>query len=46
MKWNDGLLSDSLEPSKMTVGFAVNKVMVVEPLVKKVAEPPVKQGLL
>lgn len=46
MKWNDGLLSDSLEASKMTIGFAVNKVMVAEPLAKKVAKLLVKQSLL
>jgi hypothetical protein len=46
VKWNDGLLSDSLEALKMTVGFVVNKVMVVEPPTKKVAESLVKQGLL
>jgi hypothetical protein len=42
VKWSDGLLSDSLEASKMTIGFVVNKVMVAEPLAKKVAKSPVK----
>jgi hypothetical protein len=36
VKWNDGLLSDSQEPLKMTVGF-VNK--------DTVAEPPMKKGM-
>jgi hypothetical protein len=34
VKWNDELLSDSLEASKMTVSF-VNKDTVAKPLVKK-----------
>jgi hypothetical protein len=44
-KWNDVLLSDSLKASKMVADLAVNKVLVVEPPVKKVVEPPVKDFL-
>jgi hypothetical protein len=45
MIWNDELFLDSLEAMKMSVGCAVKKVTVVELPVKKVTEPPVKQGL-
>jgi hypothetical protein len=45
VKWNDELFSDSLEAMKMSAGCAIKKVTVVDPLVKKVTEPPVKQGL-
>jgi len=45
MNWNDELFSDSLEAMKMSAGCAVKKVTVAEPLVKKVIEPPVNQGL-
>jgi hypothetical protein len=45
VKWNDELFSDSLEAMKMSAGCAVKKFTVAEPLVKKVTEPPVKQGL-
>jgi hypothetical protein len=46
VKWNDGLLSYSLEASKTTVGFVVNKVTIAKPPAKVVVEPPVNQGLL
>jgi len=45
IKWNDELFSDSLEAMKMSAGCAIKKVMVADLLVKKVTEPPVKQGL-
>lgn len=45
MIWNDELFSDSLEAMKMSAGYAVKKVTVVEPLEKRVTEPPVKQVL-
>jgi len=45
VKWNEELFFDSLEVAKMTVGCSVKKVTAAEPLVKKAAEPPMKQGL-
>lgn len=42
MKWNV-LFFDSLEDVKMTVGYAVKRVMVAELPGKKVAEPPAKK---
>lgn len=45
VKWNDGLLSDSLEASKLSVGLVLNKVMGVVPPAKKKTKLPVKQGL-
>jgi hypothetical protein len=44
VKWNDGLLSDSLEASKLSAGLVLNKIMGAGPPAKK-TEPPVKQGL-
>jgi hypothetical protein len=44
VKWNDGLLSDSLEASKTTDGFVIENTIVELPL-KKVAELPVKDLL-
>jgi hypothetical protein len=46
LKWNDVLLSDSLEASKLVADLAVNKVAVAEPPTKKVAESPVKTDIL
>jgi hypothetical protein len=46
LKWNDVLLSDSLKASKLVVDLAVNKVVVAEPPTKKVADSPVKTGIL
>jgi hypothetical protein len=45
VKWNEQLFFDSLEVGKMIVGCSVRKVTAAEPPVKKVAEPPGKQGL-
>jgi hypothetical protein len=45
VKWNDGLLSDSLEASKLSMGLVLNKVTGAVPLAKKKTKPPVKQGL-
>jgi len=45
VKWNDELFSDSPEAMKMSTGCTVKKVTVAELPVKKVTEPPVKQGL-
>lgn len=45
MKWNEGLLSDSLEASKTAIGFVFKNTVAELPL-KKVVEPPVKKGLL
>ncbi len=45
VKWNEELISDSLEAVKMTVSCSVKKITAAEPPVKKVAEPPGKQGL-
>jgi len=42
VKWNDGLLSDSLEASKLFAGLVLNKVTGTESPVKKKTEPPVK----
>jgi hypothetical protein len=52
VKWNDVLLSESLEAVKMYVGYADKRVTVAEPPVEKVAklpamkktETPVNQG--
>jgi hypothetical protein len=46
VKWNDGLLSDSLEASKLSASLVVNKVLMVEPPAIKVVKSPVKQGML
>jgi len=40
VKWNDRLLSDSLEAVKMSIGDVVKRVSGVEPLAEKVAKPP------
>jgi hypothetical protein len=45
VKWNDGLLSDSLEASKLFAGLVLNKVTGAELPMKKKTEPPVKYGL-
>ncbi len=45
VKWNEGLLSDSLEATKMAFGFVFKNTVAELPL-KKVVEPPVKKGLL
>jgi hypothetical protein len=44
VKWNDGLLLDSLEASKMVASFVIKTTVAELPLMK-VAEPPVKKGL-
>jgi len=46
VKWNDELLSDSLEASKFSASHVVNKVLLAEPPAVKVVKPPVKQGIL
>jgi hypothetical protein len=46
LKWNEVLLSDSLKASKTVADLAVNKVSAVETPTKKVAELPVKTGIL
>jgi hypothetical protein len=54
VKWNDGLLSDSLEAVKMSIGDVVKRVSGAEPPAKKAANPPamkksvtsVNQGVL
>jgi hypothetical protein len=46
VKWNDGLLSDSMEASKLSASLAVNKVLTAEPPAIKVVKSPVKQGML
>jgi hypothetical protein len=46
LKWNEVLLSDSLKASKMVADLAVNKVSAVKTPTKKVAELPVKTGIL
>jgi hypothetical protein len=44
VKWNDGLLADSMEASKKTGGFC-NKALVVEPYSKEdSAAPPLKSS--
>lgn len=40
LKWNEVLLSDSLEAAKMFVGYADNMVTVAEQPAEKVAKPP------
>lgn len=45
IKWNDELFSDSLKAMKMSASCAIKKVTAADPLVKKVTEPSVKQGL-
>jgi len=40
VKWNDGLLSDSLEAMKMSIGDVVKRVSGAEPSAEKVAKPP------
>jgi hypothetical protein len=45
VKWNEELISDSLEAVKMTVSCSVKKITAAEPPVKKAVEPLVKQGL-
>jgi len=46
VKWNDRLLSDSLEASKLSASLVVDKVLMVEPPAIKVVKSPVKQGML
>jgi hypothetical protein len=46
VQWNDELLSDSLEASKLSANLVVNKVLMPEPPAVKVVKPPVKQGIL
>jgi hypothetical protein len=46
VKWNDGLLSDSMEASKLSASLVVNKVLTAEPPAIKVVKSPVKQGML
>jgi hypothetical protein len=46
VKWNDGLLSDSMEASKLSASLAVNKILTAEPPAIKVVKSPVKQGML
>jgi hypothetical protein len=53
VKWNDGLLSDSLEAVKMSIGYVDKRVTGAEPPAEKVAKlpamkksvMPVNQGL-
>jgi hypothetical protein len=40
VKWNDVILSDSLEAVKMSVGYADKRVTGAEPPAEKVAKPP------
>jgi hypothetical protein len=40
VKWNDVLLSDSLEAMKMSVGYVDKRVTGVEPPAEKAAKPP------
>jgi hypothetical protein len=40
VKWNDGLLSDSLEAVKMSIGDVVKMFSGAEPSAEKVAKPP------
>jgi hypothetical protein len=46
VQWNDELLSDSLEASKLFASLVVNKVLMPKPPAVKVVKPPVKQGIL
>jgi hypothetical protein len=40
VKWNDVLLSDSLEAVKMFVGYVDKRVLGSKPLAEKAAKPP------
>jgi hypothetical protein len=40
VKWNDGLLSNSLEAVKMSIGYVDKRVTGAEPLAEKAAKPP------
>jgi hypothetical protein len=40
VKWNDVLLSDSLEAVKMSVGYVDKRVTCAEPPAEKAAKPP------
>jgi hypothetical protein len=40
VKWNDGLLSDSLEAVKMSIGYVDKRVTGAEPPAEKAAKPP------
>jgi len=45
VKWNDVLLSDSLEAVKMSLGYADKRVMIAEPSTEKVVKPPAMKKL-
>lgn len=45
MKWNDVLLSDSLEAVKMSLGYTDKRVTIAELPVEKVVKPPAMKKL-
>lgn len=43
--WNDGLLSDSLQAVKMSIGFVDKRVLGAEPPAEKAANPPAMKAM-